>query len=101
MRKKAGLWLLFAEAGGIVGSNRGTVANSHKLIGRVHGSLNVELPLFGRLSAGGVIGFNDDYEAQVSVSGNTFNKLATGQQWGIGRNNTTYNPSNDGARPID
>lgn len=85
--------------GGIAGANGGTVSDSHVLIGSVsNGGVNI--------STGGVIGFvyspNGINFNDVIVSGNTYSRTATGQQWGIGedRRLSPAAPSDNGATPI-
>ena len=82
-----------ALVGGIVGGNGGTVTNCHKPVGKV---TTEGITLY----EGGVIGVIFP-SSSVTISGNTFSRSATGQEWGIG-NDTRLSPaapSNNGVTP--
>jgi len=83
--------------GGIVGVNSGTVSDCHKLSGSVSTRGMTTY-------TGGIIGYiaNNNYN-NVIVTGNTFSRTATGQQWGIGYDSrlSPAAPSNNGAMPIE
>jgi hypothetical protein len=87
--------------GGIVGWNAiGTVSNCQKPIGSVNAS-GIRLN-----HAGGVVGSNNDSSSpngDTTISGNTFSKTATGQEYGIGWDykKDPSGPSNAGAAPTD
>jgi len=56
--------------------------------------------------AGGIVGYIDtpyNIYTDVIMTGNTFSRAATGQQWGIGYDPrlSPAAPSNNGAIPID
>jgi hypothetical protein len=83
----------FASAGGIVARNYGSVKDCLKTSGKIT-ITNTKSPY---AFAGGIIGAS---EAET-ISGNTFSRAGTGQQWGTGLDSRVNGPSNDGATPID
>jgi hypothetical protein len=87
--------IIAAIVGGIVGGNSGTVSNCHKLSG------SVIITTGDEEYAGGIIGYV--FSSDVTITGNTFSKAATGQDWGIGYDprQSPRGPSNNGATPID
>jgi hypothetical protein len=87
----------FASAGGIVARNYGSVQDCFKTSGRIVITNTKSQYAF----AGGVIGAVSAEAETISISGNTFSRAATGQQWGIGSDFRVRSPSNDGATPID
>jgi hypothetical protein len=90
--------VIAAVVGGIVGANSGTVSDCHKLSGRVNTVDDWQEDIY----AGGVIGYVLP-SGNYNISGNTFSRYATGQQWGIGYDSrlTPAAPSNNGAAPIE
>ena len=92
-----------AVVGGIAGANSGAVSGCQVLIGSV--STGGKTAENTTVYAGGVIGHiytNTSSYANVIVSGNTFSRVATGQQWGIGEDSrlSPPAPSNNGTTPI-
>ena len=87
-----------SAVGGIAGANSGTVLDCHNLTGRVSTGSIVKY-------SGGIIGYiytNTSNYSNVVVTGNTFSKTVSGQQWGIGNDprQTPVGPNNNGATPI-
>jgi len=95
--------IISTVVGGIAGANSGTVTDCHNLVGSVStGGLTIEERT---VYAGGIIGqiyTNTSNYNDVIVTGNTFSRAATGQQWGIGNDprQTPAAPSNNGTTPL-
>jgi hypothetical protein len=87
-----------AIVGGIVGANSGTVSDCHKLSGSV-----ITVSYWPEETyTGGIIGYLFS-SGNNNITGNTFSRADTGQQWGIGYDPrlSPAAPSNNGAIPID
>jgi hypothetical protein len=86
----------YAAAGGIVARNySGNVEDCSKTSGKITITNTKSQYAF----AGGIIGTISEAE---TISGNTFSRAATGQQWGIGYDSRKNgDTSNDGATPTD
>ena len=85
------------EAGGIAGANGGAVTNCNKPTGSVKVVIvSNESTQTRSQYEGGIIGYLE-YSSPHVISGNTYNKTATGQQWGIGYDDriTPPGPSDD------
>jgi hypothetical protein len=91
--------IIAAIVGGIVGGNEngGIVSDCHTLTGRV---LTVsDWP--EEMYSGGIIAYLFP-SSSYNITGNTFSKATTGQEWGIGYDPrlSPAAPSNNGAAPI-
>jgi hypothetical protein len=91
--------IIASIVGGIVGGNSGTVSDCHKQNGRVStgGFTICEGSIIGHIYT-----ITDSYD-DVIVLNNTFDREATGQQWGIGQDVrlSPVFPSNNGTTPIN
>jgi len=88
-----------ATVGGIAGANGGTVTDCHNLIGIVSTGNRIQY-------VGAIIGHiytNTNNYNKVIIEDNTYNRVATGQQWGIGydRRLSPAGPSNIGTTQIN
>ncbi|MDR3322444.1 MAG: hypothetical protein LBS93_08345, partial [Synergistaceae bacterium] len=93
-------WAASSYAGGIVGVNYGATAPHRGMVTNcvASGSVMASASAASYFYAGGVIGKNN---ANTTVTGNTYGKAATGQEYGIGYDErlNSPGPSDDGAAP--